>query len=205
MKIRFTRFSMILLTNTDTGNTKINILNIPVFLLSQVHPLVKLSWRYVRPFPRNVANRHGLPQTSKQISVFKGLNGTSWKCSRLFLVPSPTFPENRMKIHSAVFPWCCHHTDVQTNQHRWNHNPRRSAEVITVKLNAPQVNFDHFPCRSSPFFLMFSGSLGHSKYALLSLRYCTLPHCEEAGEQTIELSVIWDAVTLWLDSIVFPQ
>ena len=44
------------------------------------------------------------PKIEETHSVFNGLNGTSSKCSRLFLEPSPTIPENFIKICSRICP-----------------------------------------------------------------------------------------------------
>ena len=42
-------------------------------------------------------------KVEKNFPMFKGLNRTPWKCSRLFIVSSPTYPENFMKIRLAFF------------------------------------------------------------------------------------------------------
>ena len=82
--------------------------NVPDCSLSHVQPLLKISWKSFHSFSRYVANSHGFPRTCwKRFPVFKGLNRTSRKCSRLFLVISPTGPENFMTNRLRVFPWCC--------------------------------------------------------------------------------------------------
>ena len=57
--------------------------------------------------------------SSEKIPVFKGLNEKYWKCSELFLVSSPTYPENFMKIRLTVFSVMLltdRQTDKQTKQ-----------------------------------------------------------------------------------------
>ena len=63
-----------------------------------------IFWKFhENPFNRfSVMLLRGMDSSEKS-PVFKGLNGTSWKCSQLFHVSSPTYPENVMKIRSAVF------------------------------------------------------------------------------------------------------
>ena len=64
-----TRFSIILLTNTDPGNGKIDPrFNQPQHpknardcFSSHVQTLQKISWKSVQPFSRNVTDRHGFP------------------------------------------------------------------------------------------------------------------------------------------------
>ena len=87
--------------------------NVPDCSLPHVQPLLKISWKSVHSCSRNVANRHGFSRKcSKRYSMFKGLNRTH-KCSRLFLVPSSSYPDNFMKNRSRV---ANRHTDKQTHK-----------------------------------------------------------------------------------------
>ena len=63
--------------------------------LSHIQPALKISCKLALPCFRNVASRHRfLWQLEKKLLVCRGLNGTFPKCYRMFLVPSPTYPEN---------------------------------------------------------------------------------------------------------------
>ena len=128
--------------------------NIPKIFQTAPCLMVNLCWQFhENPFNRFLAML--LTDTSpEKIPMFKGLNGTSWKCSRIFLVPSSTYTENFMKIRLAVsfFRNVAHRqtnrqtdrqtnkqTNKQTNVQRWNHNLRRSAEVIISNCMPSEV------------------------------------------------------------------
>ena len=90
-----TNFSVMMLVSMDPENMKIN----QDCSLSHIPPVLKISWKSIYPFFFcNAANRHGFPRKNrKRNHVCKGLYRTSPKCSRLFLVPSPTYPVTFMK------------------------------------------------------------------------------------------------------------
>ena len=93
-----------------------------------------LCWKFhANPFihfPRHVANRHGFPwKHSKRDPVLKGY---TWN--------SPNFPDcflyharDILKISwKSLYTFFCNVVQ-QTNQQRWKHNLRRSAEVTIWK------------------------------------------------------------------------
>ena len=104
---------------------------------------VKISWKFFYPFSRNVANRHGFPWKKRfkktvswsyillciSVLLSKGLNITPpffqiVPCILLDLVWK--FHKNPLMRFPVMLL-----TNRQTNQQRWKHNLRRSAEVIT--------------------------------------------------------------------------
>ena len=91
------------------------------YSLSHFRPVLNISWKSIYPFFCNVANRHGFPRKNrKRNHVCKGFNRTSPKSSRLFLVPSLTYPATFMK---SVHAFSCDMTNRQTNQQIWKkHN-----------------------------------------------------------------------------------
>ena len=103
--------------------------NIPKMF--QIAPCVKSV--HLWKFHENPVNRFsamlliGMDYSEKVgKKVLNGLNGISWKCSQLFLVSSPTYPENFMIIRSAVFSVMLL-TNRQTNPgngQRWKHHLR---------------------------------------------------------------------------------
>ena len=57
------------------------------------------------------------PEEWRKNPVFMGLNGTSWKCSQLFLVSSRTYPEISLKSVQPFFRnIASRQTDRQTNE-----------------------------------------------------------------------------------------
>ena len=73
--------------------------------LIHVWPLLKISWKSVHLFSRDVANRHGFPwKHRKRNPVLKVLNVTLPQFSRVFLLSCPIYREHFMKVRSRVFP-----------------------------------------------------------------------------------------------------
>ena len=73
----------------------------PIVLLCRTRHISNFIKKIVNPFCRNVANKYG--SRKKKNPVSKGLNVTSQKCHRLFLMWCPTYPENWMNIYLPVF------------------------------------------------------------------------------------------------------
>ena len=82
----------------------------------------------------NVPNRHRFPpKIEKRIPVYKGLNITSPKCSRLLLLSCLAYSENFMKM---IYPFSRYVAKRQTNkQQRWWHILILSIETISHTEN----------------------------------------------------------------------
>ena len=99
-----------------------------------VHGLISVvCWKYhenpFNGFPVVLLTGADSPGKVKDIPVLKVLNGTSWKCSSLLLVPSPIYPENFRKILPAVFP-----RNVVNRQIDKQTNERAIGDCILAKI-----------------------------------------------------------------------
>ena len=124
--------------------------NIPDSSMFYVRTVVKISCKSVLAFFGYVANRHKIPCKHKKGNfVSKGLSGTYQKCSRFFLIPCSTNIEHFIKKSVQVFSRnvANRQTNGQTNQQRWLHNIRHSAEV--TKLHWWLVNISSGNSRQS--------------------------------------------------------
>ena len=105
----FTNFSVMLLVSMDPENIKIKI--VPCFIFD-------LSWKFhENQFTRFsvmlLTDTDSPEKNRKRNHVCKGFNRTSPKSSRLFLVPSLTYPATFMK---SVHAFSCDIANRKTNQ-----------------------------------------------------------------------------------------
>ena len=129
----FTNFSVMFLVSMDTENIKIKIVTCLIF---------DLSWKFhENPFTcfsvMLLTDTDSPEKNRKRNHVCKGFNRTPPKSSRLFLVPSLTYPAIFMK---SVHAFSCDMANRQTNKQTWiktyplplENNLRLSAEVKMI-------------------------------------------------------------------------
>ena len=133
IEIRLPIFSVMFLVSMDTENIKIKIVICLMF---------DLSWKFhENPFTcfsvMLLTDTDSSEKNRKRNHVCKGFNRTSPKSSRLFLVPSLTYPATFMK---SVHAFSCDMDNRQANQQIWiktyplplENNLRLSAEVKMI-------------------------------------------------------------------------
>ena len=108
----FPNFSVMLLVSMEPENIKIKIVTCLIF---------DLSWKFHENpftcFSVMLLTDTGFPRKNiKRNHVCKEFNRTSPKSSRLFLVPSLTYPATFMK---SVHAFSCDIANRQTNQQMW--------------------------------------------------------------------------------------